>query len=672
MAAESPQPQTIHSRIAALNLGHLGRAPVIPAPIESGTPSRPLPLPRSQTANLPATLSNGHIIGDAIGNEPNSLTHDRVLPPPTITRTGQKKPPPPALPPRKHSSQPSPALPPRRSSAALHRRESSESISSTNSTISAISVGTNGTARTPVTRTPSIDAGRKLAPIFDQSTLPPLPPKRTPEQIDRRYHDIERSRMGLMPTKSSPNVTTKKVESPPTLPSRPPHQPLQTTVRKESAGATRRFPPERPPTVPKPSALSFGMNNSEEWSSTNGGNASTLSTEASAGGPPPLPWSSKPDLSKLLATKPKLAAQSQPPSQPVPSSCLCCRDFSAPDNHAAKFPREGVPSIEWLANQLVAPFTSPTDQARVIFAWLHHNIAYDVVAFCNHAVKPSAPANTLATGLAVCEGYAGLFTAIASNAGLESLVVGGHGKGAGFSPLQPGQPIPAEYSTHAWNAIKIDNGEWKLIDPCWGAGSVCLRTQKYNKRFATRHFTMDNDEFGLRHFPTNKSLFHRVDGRQQIPWEEYIIGPLGSAVATPVQVYEGVAEEEGVAEPKFLPSTYHLPVSANGTIHFQFEKVCAHWDPIRNGPGKPYPYVMRIHNADGRGGDEMRVFDTNGSVWWLDVENKLLGKKGQTVGIFTIQELGGENARGVSVEECRRAMGRKGWSGGALAAWELV
>ncbi|KAI4092935.1 MAG: hypothetical protein LQ339_007795 [Xanthoria mediterranea] len=668
MAAEPPRPQTIHSRIAALNLGHLGRAPTTPAPIESGPPLHPLPLLRSQTTNLPATLSNGHIIGDAIGNEPESLTHSRFLPPSAITRTCQKKPSPPALPPRKHSSQPSPALPPRRSSAALHRRESSGSISSTISTISTISVGTDGPSRTPGSRTPSTDAGRKLAPVFNPSTLPPLPPKRTPQPVDTRYRDIERSRMGLMPTKSSPNVTTRTVESPPTLPSRATHHLLQTTVRKESAGA---IPLERPPALPARSALLFGMNKAEGISTTAGGDGSTLGSEASTGGPPPVPLSSKPDLSKLLPAKPKLAAQSQPSSLPV-FSCLCCRDFSAPDNHATKFPREGVPSIGWLATQLVAPFTSPTDQARVIFAWLHHNIAYDVVAFCNHTVKPSTPANTLATGLAVCEGYAGLFTAIASSAGLESLVVGGHGKGAGFSPLQPGQPIPAEYSTHAWNVVKIDNGEWKLVDPCWGAGSVCLQDQKYNKRFATRHFTMNNDEFGLRHFPTNKSLFHRVDGRQQIPWEEYIIGPSGSAAAMPVQVYEGVAEEEGVAETKFSPSTYHLPVSADGTIHFQFEKVCAHWDPIRNGPGKPYPYVMRIHNADGRGGDEIRVFNTNGSVWWLDVENRLLGRKGQTVGIFTIQELGGENARGVSVEECRRAMGRKGWSGGALAAWELV
>ncbi|KAL8675556.1 MAG: hypothetical protein Q9168_000068 [Polycauliona sp. 1 TL-2023] len=670
MAAASPQPQSIHSRIAALNLGHVGRAPITPAPVEIESLPRPSPLPRSHTATFPATLSNGHIVADPIGNEPALHNHNGVLPPPTITRTGQKKPPPPALPPRKSSSQPSPALPPRRSSAALQRKDSSESISSTFSTISTISIGTNGTGRTPSSRTPSMDAGRKLAPVFDQSSLPPLPPKRTPQQVDKRYNDIERSRMGLMPTKSSPNVPTTKVESPPTLPSRPPHRPLQTPVRKESAEVTTRLPPEAPPVTPARSALSFGMNKPKETCINNAAKEYPLGTETSTDGPPPLPLSSKPDLSKLLATKPKFATQSQPPSQPVSAACLCCRDFSAPDSHAAKFPREGVPSVAWLANQLVAPFSSPTDQARVIFAWLHHNVAYDVVAFCNKNIQPSTPANTLETGLAVCSGYAGLFTAIASNAGLESLVVSGHGKGAGFSPLEPGQPIPAEYSTHAWNAVKIDNGEWKLIDPCWGAGHICLREQTYTKRFAARYFTMDNEQFGLRHFPTNKSLFHRTDGRQQIPWEEYIIG---SSAAMPVKVYEGVAEEEGVAVSKVLPSTYHIPTSINGTVRFQFEKVCEHWDPIRNGPGKPYPYMMEIHNADGRGKKEFRVFDTNGRVWWLDVENRLLGQKGQTVSIYTLQVLGGVNARGMSVDECRSGIGRKGWSGGGgPASWELV
>lgn len=111
--------------------------------------------------------------------------------------------------------------------------------------------------------------------------------------------------------------------------------------------------------------------------------------------------------------------------------CMECRDFSGPDNHAARFPRQSIPStdVNWLGHQLCNQFSSPTDKARAIFTWLHHNIEYDVVAFFNNNVQPSTPKSTFATGLAVCEGYAALFTALATAAGLESVVVGGHGKG---------------------------------------------------------------------------------------------------------------------------------------------------------------------------------------------------------------------------------------------------
>jgi transglutaminase/protease-like cytokinesis protein 3 len=44
-------------------------------------------------------------------------------------------------------------------------------------------------------------------------------------------------------------------------------------------------------------------------------------------------------------------------------------------------------------------------------------------------VKGSTPADTIRTGLAVCEGYAALFTAMATAVNVESVVVGGHGKG---------------------------------------------------------------------------------------------------------------------------------------------------------------------------------------------------------------------------------------------------
>jgi transglutaminase-like putative cysteine protease len=112
-------------------------------------------------------------------------------------------------------------------------------------------------------------------------------------------------------------------------------------------------------------------------------------------------------------------------------SCLVCRDFSGPDAHAARFPRESIPShdIHWIARELTAPFTGPTDKARAIFTWLHHNIAYDARAFFGNNVQGSTPASTMASGLAVCEGYAVLFNAMALAAGVESIVVTGHGKG---------------------------------------------------------------------------------------------------------------------------------------------------------------------------------------------------------------------------------------------------
>ncbi|KAI4178776.1 MAG: hypothetical protein L6R41_008214, partial [Letrouitia leprolyta] len=626
MAADPQQAQSIQARIAALNLGHVGKAPITATSTDDASASRPVPNPRRQTANIPTTLSNGHYFGNGIGNEPDGIKHNGVLPPPTITRTGEKKAPPPALPPRKQSTQPSPALPPRTPSQSLQRRGSGASISSTISTTSALSIGTHGPARTSTSRTPSMDAGRKMAPVFDQATLPPLPPKRTAEQIEKRYENIERSRMGLKPTKSTPCVTTVEVAPPPSLPSRPSQRPPQTPDRKVSSNATRDHQQDQPPALPVRSALSFGMNKPRELDPTNNVDVTNSNAESSINGaPPPIPASSKPDFSKLLATKPKPSQPLQYPSETVPSACLKCRDFSGPDDHAAKFPRETVPSLDWLAIQLISPFASPTDQVRAIFTWLHHNIRYDIIALCNNAVKPSTPASTLATGLAVCEGYASLFSAIATKAGLESLVVSGHGKGAGWSPLKPGQPIPTEYSTHAWNAVKIDNGEWKLIDTCWGAGHVDMGRQTYTKKFAPRYFTMGNDEFGLRHFPTNKSLFYRTDGRQQISWEEYILGPLGAETVT---VYAGAAEEEGISETSIRPAKLHIPTEPNTMVQFRFSNICEHWDPVRNGSGNRYPYLLQVSNPDARNGKDLFVFDTDGGNWWVVVESRLLGVRG--------------------------------------------
>lgn len=673
---EGSQTQSIQARIASLNLGQVGRAPITAYSTKDDPPGRPQLNQRSQSISVPQVVDCNKGSSNGIGNEPNGPRRDGVLPPPTnIIRTGQavsqpaKPAPPPRLPARKQSSQPSPALPPRRPSEQLDRRASNDSVSSTISNISPMSSLSNGTARNPHSRTPSIDAGRVKAPVFDPSNLPPLPPQRTEKDVENRYRDIEKSkafpgykdteraRMPLKATKSMTSVATVEITPPPTAPSLPPRRPSC----QYSEGVAKKVSSEHPPPMPARSALSYSMKKPEQPDYLGRSNGRPPSPTPQKKAPPPVPLASRPNIT----TKPK------PDIAPSASTCLLCRDFAAADTHAAKFSRESVPSLDWLATQLTAPFSSPTDQARTIFTWLHHNIAYDTVSFFNNAVKRSTPASTLSTGLAVCEGYAGLFTAIATKAGLDSVVVGGHGKGFGFACLPPEAPIPAEYSTHAWNAVKIDNGYWKLIDCCWGAGNVNGKGQPYNKHFSPRMFTMSNEEFGLRHFPSNKSQFFRSDGRR-VSWEEYILGDTGGQL---LQVYSGVAEKEGISETSFLPKYLKLPVAppkhVGPTVRFQFSRVCEHWDPVRNGAGKTYVFVLAIHGLDGRE-DDFVPFETNGVFWWADIEPRRLGAPGQTVSAYTVETVGGVTGRGLGVEEYRIAKGSKGMGFGGLAMWKLV
>jgi transglutaminase-like putative cysteine protease len=129
------------------------------------------------------------------------------------------------------------------------------------------------------------------------------------------------------------------------------------------------------------------------------------------------------------------------------ASCLHCRDFSAADAHAALFLRANYSGVPDPLTQLVADLTAPfdaslTDKACVIFTWMHHNISYDAYVFHTHTIKPGQTAETtLASGLAVCSGYAGLYAALMTKAGLECVVVYGHGKGYGFKPHQAEQMI---------------------------------------------------------------------------------------------------------------------------------------------------------------------------------------------------------------------------------------
>ena len=288
-------------------------------------------------------------------------------------------------------------------------------------------------------------------------------------------------------------------------------------------------------------------------------------------------------------------------------------------------------------------------------------------------LQRSTPASTIASGLAVCEGYAALFSAMALHIGLEAIVVTGHGAGFGYTAPKPGEPIPPPNPTgHAWNAVRIDNGEWKLIDVCWGAGHV--NSEQYFKHFNPACFTMTNEDFGLKHFPREQNHFFRSDGR--IPtWEEYYVGPDGPGEK--VTVFTGCVEDHGFNPATILPKKKAIAVSRNSganpksRIQFQMEKYCPHWNPVKNGKGLPYQYVLSVGGKDGRE-KKMVMFKTNGQFWWVDMAIEDLGCAGQTVSVYSVKSMNGADGRGLTFEKVRDGLGRSAMGFGGVAQWQLV
>ncbi|KAG9654089.1 hypothetical protein KCU64_g7448, partial [Aureobasidium melanogenum] len=667
--AEQDGSTSIAARIAALKLDQVGRQPTGKA----GPPAVPTKRPdlpsRQQTTNVPplGVHASAADAGHDIGNQPASGEVGGMIkrtPPIMPNRPARSAAP--KLPPRQPSG-PAPQLPPRRPSETpsnmsgrpeIDRKQSSESMVSTRSSISTASTRTGISSATS-------NSGPLFtirAPSFDASTLPPLPPKRTPNLPERGPV--------LQQTKSSPTVLPA-VQEParPQLPSRPP---LPSRNPSSSPGVTDQGTVK--PAAPKRSALTMGFNAASKAPAV-----PTARPESAT--PPPIPTSSRPDLSRLMASKPNVvangttngaAAKTVASATPDQGSCLKCRDFSVVDAHAARFPRQSIPSqdLGWLAQSLTSPFPSLTDKARAIFVWLHHNIDYNTHALFTNTVKGSTPASTLATGLAVCEGYAGLFTALASKAGLESMVVGGHGKGLGFKAVTPGAPLPPEdASGHAWNVVKIDNGQWKLIDPCWGAGHVQGWGQPYQRSFHPVQFTCSNEEFGRRHFPSNKNQFYRSDGRHTITWAEYLLGDTNGQAA--VQTFGNMTTDEGIDEHSVSPRIKQISVNdPQPYVRFQFNKVCQHWDNERNGKGKHYLYLIFLPESNGRPAREVPL-QTNGYFWWVDLRPSELGQPGQEIKLGTVTDWKGRDGRGMVASDYNK---QGGFSGAyAFAAiWDLV
>jgi hypothetical protein len=330
---------SIKDRIAALNIEQVhapapGSRPTFAYEQATTVKKKPPPPPPSQRP--PAAQRHQTVNNPPVYDAPTSARHFGNQPAHVLPEAPKKSPAlPPRPPPRNNTPKLPPSLPPRQPSQAgsLRRSGSRDSVLTTSSSISHLSLDSTKTT----TSNGTSNGGRMYtirAPAYDATTLPPLPA--------RKVEDPKQNSSIKKAMRSNTDVTSPRA-LPPQLPSRPslPARPASKAHNPEDE------PAERPRRLPPPNlrpALELGFNNVAKPpplpSNRPTPNQSTAST------PPPVPLASRPNLDTILASKPKPGA--------VPASCLICRDFSGPDQHAAQFPRTGLPSsdVTWLATQL--------------------------------------------------------------------------------------------------------------------------------------------------------------------------------------------------------------------------------------------------------------------------------------------------------------------------------
>lgn len=351
------------------------------------------------------------------------------------------------------------------------------------------------------------------------------------------------------------------------------------------------------------------------------------------------------------AEEDQTTAPDPPLNSPFQSgTCVKCHDFSTVDAHASQFPRQYVRSLEDLAYDLTNPFAYETEKARAIFTWMHHNISYDAQSFFAGTVRPATPQSTLTSGLAVCDGYAGLYVELTKKAGLQAYKVSGHGKGFGYQALAPGEGVPKVSTNHAWNCVLMD-GEWRLIDATWGAGYL-NGSGLYEQQFDPTWFTSTPAEFARRHFPTDPTyqLIADEDGGP-VDWEDYILSPEGPTVCNDfnrLDFFVGFLQPTSAVIERGQPTTFTL------------FKRCEH---MSNHDGDNYIYVLFAP-----GFQEPIPLEQNVEGGWSLV-HRIYNEN--EVSLMFVSTIDGRDAKGVGMRGFKAAVGRKAMTFGGLARWKV-
>lgn len=170
-------------------------------------------------------------------------------------------------------------------------------------------------------------------------------------------------------------------------------------------------------------------------------------------------------------------------------------DFSHIDDHADSAPSAVEDDVENLSAYLIKPAKNDLERCRALYRWITRNLTYDTEAYLRRESPPADPPAVLRRKMAVCEGYANLFYALADAAGIDSEYISGWAKGR---EVYNDFSFDASYG-HAWNGVRL-GGEWYLLDSTFGYAFVKENNQFFQK-LEKYYFLTPPEDFIFSHFP---------------------------------------------------------------------------------------------------------------------------------------------------------------------------
>ena len=163
-------------------------------------------------------------------------------------------------------------------------------------------------------------------------------------------------------------------------------------------------------------------------------------------------------------------------------------DFAEIDNYVLGLKTNRDIGEAELVQLLTEHSQTKIEKARAIFIWLARNIRYDT----NYSIFSKDIAFKRHKG--VCAAYSELFQSLGELAGLEVVYIYGDAKTSNYK-----RPSDIDKRGHAWNAVKVDNGRWALVDATWGAGYV--EKGKFKRKLNDQWFDPAPEFFVFTHLP---------------------------------------------------------------------------------------------------------------------------------------------------------------------------